>query len=73
MRSQVILQEDCNAPVTIMKAILDISKEVVYQCFVIYINYIIIYFKKYEEHVRHLKQVLQLLEEEKFYLKDSTC
>ena len=56
-----------------MEAMLDIFKDVVYQCLVIYINNIVIYFRTYEEHVRALKKVLPRLEEQKFYLKESKC
>ena len=56
-----------------MEAMLDIFKDVVYQCLVIYINNIVIYFRTYEEHVKELKKVLQWLEEQKFYLKESKC
>ena len=54
-----------------MKAIVDIFKDVVYQCLMIYINDIIIYVKIYEEHVIDLKQGLQQLEEQKLCLKES--
>ena len=52
---------------------LGIFKDVVYQCLMIYIDDFIIYYRTYEEHVRDLKQVLQQLEEQKFYLKASKC
>ena len=73
MRSRVILQGDCNTPGTMMEAMLDIFKDMAYQCLVIYIDNIIIYSKTYEEHVRDLKKVLQRVEEQKFYLKESKC
>ena len=66
-------QGDCNAPGTMMEAMLDIFKDMVYQCLVIYIDDIIIYSRTHEEHVRNLKQVLQGLEEQKFNLKESKC
>ena len=56
-----------------MEAKLHIFQEVVYQCLVIYIDNIIIYSKTYLEHVRDLRKVLQQLEEQKFYLKESKC
>ena len=43
MRSLVMSQGDCNAPGTMMEAMLDIFKDMVYQCLVIYIDDIIIY------------------------------
>ena len=71
MRSRLVLQGDCNAPGTMMEAMLDICKNMVYQCHVIYIDAIMIYSKIYEENVRDLKKVLQELEEQTFYLKES--
>ena len=70
MRNTVILQGDCNTPSTVMQAILDIFKDMVYQCLAIYIYHIIIYSRIYAEHVRYLKNVLQQLEEQKVYLKE---
>ena len=73
MRKRVTSQADCNAPSTMMEAMLDIVEDVLYQWLVIYIDDIIIYSGRYEEHVRDLKKVLQGLEEQRFYLKDSKC
>ena len=56
-----------------MEAILDIFKDVAYQCLVIYIDNIMIYSRTYDKHVRDLKKVLQRLEEQKFYLKETKC
>ena len=56
-----------------MDAMLDICKDVVYQCLKIYIYDIIIYSRSYEEHARDLKIVLQELEVWKFYWKESKC
>ena len=52
MRRRVMSQGDCNAFCTIMQAILDIFKDVVDQCLVIYIDNIIIYSRTYEELIR---------------------
>ena len=73
MRSQVMSQGDYNTPGTMMEAMLDIFKDVVYQCLVICIEDIIIYSRTYGEHARDLKTVLQGLEEQKFYFKESKC
>ena len=63
MRSQVMSQGDYNTPGTMMEVMLDIFKDVVYQCLIIYIDGIVIYFRTYEEYARDLKKVLQRLEE----------
>ena len=68
-----MLQGDYNAPGTVMEAILNIFQDVVYQCLVIYIDDIIIYSRTYEEHVRDSKKLLQRLEKQKFYVKESKC
>ena len=73
MRGYVLSQRDCNAPCTMMGTMLDILKDVVYQCLVIYIDNILIYSRIYAEHVRNLKKALQGNEEQKFYLKESKC
>ena len=73
MRSHVISQGDDYALGTIIEAMLDIFKDVVYLCLVIYINDIIIYYGTYEEHVTDLRKVIQGLEEQNVYLKESNC
>ena len=73
MRTRIMSQVNCNSPGTMMEAILDIFKNIVYQCVVIYVDDIIFYSTKYEEHVRDLKKVLQRLEEQKFHVKKSKC
>ena len=57
IRSCVILSGDCNAPCTMMKAILDICRDIVYQCPLMYIDHIIIYSRSYEKHIGDLKEV----------------
>ena len=59
MRSRVMSQRDCNSPGTMMEAMFDIFKDVVYQFLVIYIDDIIIHCRMYEEHLRVFKKVLQ--------------
>ena len=56
-----------------MEAMLDIFKFVLYQCLVIYIDDIIGYSRTHEKHARALKKVLQLLQEQKIYVKESKC
>lgn len=73
MGSRVMLCGDCNAPGTMMDAMLDICNDVEFQFLVIYIDDIIIDFRMYEEHVRDLKKLLLQLEEQKFDWKESRC
>ena len=56
-----------------MEAMLDIFKYMAYQCLIISIDNIIIYFRTDEECLKDLKKVLQGLEEQKFYLQESKC
>ena len=53
-----------------MEAMLNIFKNIVYQCLVIYMDNMIIYFRTYKEHVRDLKKELQGLKEQNVFLKD---
>ena len=73
MRSRVMSEGDYDATGSMMEAMLDIFKDLVYQCLMIYIDNTIIYSRTYKEHVTQLKKVLQRLEEHKFYLKESKC
>ena len=73
MTSQVMLQVDCNDPVAIIEAMVDIFTDVLYQYLVIYMDHIIIYYIMHEENVIDLNQALQRLEEQKFYLEGSKC
>ena len=66
-----MLQRACNALGTIIEAMIDILKDFIYQCLVMYIDDIIIFFRMYKKHIRDWKRALQQLEEQKFYLKES--
>lgn len=43
------------------------------KCVIVFIDDVLIYSKTLEEHVEHVKQVLQLLEQNQLYLKLSKC
>ena len=62
--------KDCNTPRAIIEDMLDILKEVVYQCLVLYINDLIIYLRMDQEHERDFKNILQPLPQQKFDLKE---
>ena len=68
-----MLEGDCNAPGTLIGAMLDIFKGVVYQWLVIYVNDNGMYARTPEEDTKHLKKVLQQLEEQKFFLQENNC
>jgi len=72
-RSRIMQQGDCNTPSTMVRAMYEIFKDMVFKDLVIYINDIIIFSDTYDEHVATLRKVLQRLLDEKFWLKASKC
>jgi len=72
-RSSIMLKVDRNAPVTMVLAMYEIFKDMVFKDLVIYMNDIIIFSDTYDEHVATLRKVLQQLPDEKFCLKASKC
>jgi len=72
-RSRIMQQGDRNAPATMVRAMYEIFKDMVFKDLVIYIDDIIIFSDTYDEHVATLRKVLQRLLDEKFWLKASKC
>jgi len=72
-RSCIMQQGDRNAPATMVRAMYEIFKDIVFKDLVIYIDDIIIFSDTYDEHVATLRKVLQRLLDEKFWLKASKC
>jgi len=72
-RSRIMQQGDRNAPATMVRAMYEIFKDMVFKDLVIYINDIIIFSDTWDEHVTTLRKVLQRLLDEKFWLKASKC
>ena len=70
-RSGSIQQGNCNAPATMVRAMYEIFKDMVFKDLVIHIDNIIIFSDTYDEHVATLRKVLQRLLDEKFWLKAS--
>lgn len=62
-----------NAPCVFMKYINSIFYPYLDQFMVVFIDDILIYSKSYEDHVEHLKVVLQTLREKKLHVKLSKC
>jgi len=71
--SRIMQQGDPNAPATMVRAMFEIFKDMVFKDLVIYIDDIIIFSDTYDEHVAALWKVLQRLLDEKFSLKASKC
>jgi len=72
-RSRIMQQGVRNAPATMVRAMYEIFKDMVFKDLVIYIDDIIIFSDTYDEHVATLRKVLQRLLDEKFWLKASKC
>jgi len=72
-RSRIMQQGDRNAPATMVRAMYEIFKDMVFKDLVIYINDIIIFSDAYDEHVATLRKFLQRLLAEKFWSKASKC
>lgn len=62
-----------NAPATFMGAMNEIFKPFLDKFVVVYLDDILIFSRSVEEHVQHLRAVLQVLRENKFYGKMSKC
>jgi hypothetical protein len=63
----------CNAPATFMRAMNDVLRHFLDDCVIVYLDDILIFIKSHEEHVMHVKQVLDVLKKEKLFLKMSKC
>jgi hypothetical protein len=63
----------CNAPATFMRVMNDVLRPFLDDCVIVYLDDILIFSKSREEHVKHVKQVLNVLREEKLFLKMSKC
>ena len=62
-----------NAPATFMRLMSDIFRPLLDICVVVYLDDILIYSKTMEEHVDHVKQVLEILRKQQLYGKLSKC
>jgi len=71
--SRIMQQGDRNAPATMVRAMYEIFKDMVFKDLVIYIDHIIIFSDTYDEHVATLRKFPQRLLDEKFWLKASKC
>jgi hypothetical protein len=63
----------CNALVTFMRVMNDVLRPFLDGCVIVYWDDILIFSKSREEHVKHVKQVLEVLRKEKLFLKMSKC
>lgn len=70
MVSEVLQQGDCNAPATYQALMNHLFGEYIGNWLDVYLDDLIIYSDSLEEHVRHVKTVLGILEREKLYLSE---
>ncbi|XP_027075821.1 uncharacterized protein [Coffea arabica] len=62
-----------NAPAAFMHLMHRIFKSYLDRFIVVFINDILVYSKTHEEHVQHLKEILQTLRDHQLYVKFSKC
>jgi hypothetical protein len=62
-----------NALATFLRVINDVFRTFLYEFFIVYLEDILVFSRTWDEHVRHVKQVLDTLQREKLYVKLSKC
>ncbi|GBG59009.1 hypothetical protein CBR_g24357 [Chara braunii] len=62
-----------NAPATFQRAMNDILRDILEQYVLVYLDDILVYSRTLEEHLRHLRDVLDCLRRHGFYAKLSKC
>ena len=63
----------CNAPATFQRLMTEVLGEHLYDCCLVYIDDIIVYSKTWEEHLDHLRMILESLREARLRLAGSKC
>jgi hypothetical protein len=63
----------CNAPTTFMRVMNDVFRPFLDDFVIVYLDDILIFSGTWDEHVRHVKQVLDTFQREKLYVKLSKC
>jgi hypothetical protein len=63
----------CNAPATFMRVMNDVFRPYIDDFFIIYLDDILIFSRRWEDHIKHVKTVFELLKKEKLYIKMSKC
>ncbi|KAL1917250.1 uncharacterized protein VTP21DRAFT_4906 [Calcarisporiella thermophila] len=62
-----------NAPATFMTLMNNIFNPLLNECVIVYLDDILVYSKDIHEHLKYLRQVLQILRDNKLYAKASKC
>ena len=63
----------CNAPATFMRVMNDVFRPFIDDFVIIYLDDILVFSKTWEEHIVHVKKVLDVLRKEKLSVKMSKC
>ena len=63
----------CNAPTTFMHEMNDVLRTFIDDFFIFYLDDILIFSKSLDEHVMHVRKVLDVLRKEQLFLKMSKC
>jgi hypothetical protein len=71
--SQVMQQEDCNAPATFQRLMTVIFRDHIGRFVYVYLDDIFVYSDTLEEHELHLRIVFKLLEVADFFLEQEKC
>ncbi|KAJ9522138.1 hypothetical protein QJQ45_005140 [Haematococcus lacustris] len=63
----------CNAPATFQRLMNDVLHDLLDDCVLVYLDDILIFSRTPQEHIAHLRRVLDLLRKHKLYAKLSKC
>ncbi|KAL1914349.1 uncharacterized protein VTP21DRAFT_8988 [Calcarisporiella thermophila] len=63
----------CNAPATFMRLMNETFAPFLDKCVLVYLDDILIYSKNYQEHLTHIRKVLEILQKNKLYAKLQKC
>lgn len=63
----------CNSPTTFMRVMNDVLRNFLDDFVIVYLDEILIFIKSREEHVMHVKQVLDVLKKKNLFFKMSKC
>jgi hypothetical protein len=63
----------CNAPTNFMRVMNDVFRPFLDDFVIVYLDDILVFKGTWDEHVKHVKQVLDTLQREKLYVKMSKC
>jgi hypothetical protein len=63
----------CNAPATFMRVMNDVLRPFLDDFVIVYLDDILIFSKSREEHIEHVKKILDVLRKEQLFLKLSKC